>query len=130
MGYLKEKVAYISGLMAGMDYKPDTKEGKIFNAMLELMDEMAISVEEHDEMLDDVSDCLDGVLDDVELLEDYVFDLDEDDDVDDDEYCDFDDLSSLKCTSCGDNIYFDPELVESVAELLCPSCNAKIPFNK
>ena len=42
---LKEKVAYIKGLMEGMEYDVSTKEGKLMAAVVETLDMMAAKVE-------------------------------------------------------------------------------------
>ena len=41
---LMEKVAYLKGLMNGMELDPDKKETKLFNAILDTLDEMASTV--------------------------------------------------------------------------------------
>ena len=38
---LKEKVAYLKGLMEGMEYDVSTKEGKLMAAVVETLDAMA-----------------------------------------------------------------------------------------
>ena len=50
---LKEKVAFIKGLMEGMEFDVTTKEGKVLNAVVELLDQMADSVVQIDEDEDD-----------------------------------------------------------------------------
>ena len=49
---LKEKVAYIKGLMEGMEYDVSTKEGKLMAAVVETLDMMAAKVEEIDTDVD------------------------------------------------------------------------------
>lgn len=63
-----EKAAYIRGLMEGMDLDPNAKETKLFNAIVDLLDEGSI----------DCPNC-------GETLE---FDLEEDDSCDCGENCD------------------------------------------
>ena len=65
---LNAKAAYIRGLMTGMDFDADSKNGKVIAAMMDLLEEMAAQVTEHDNALDQVYDeleTLDQDLDDV-----------------------------------------------------------------
>ncbi len=49
---LNAKAAYIRGMMKGMEFDPTTQEGKIIVAMMDLLEEMADVVSEHDDALD------------------------------------------------------------------------------
>ena len=49
---LMEKVAYLKGLMAGMELDPEKKETKLFNAIIETLDDMAASVTDIEEETD------------------------------------------------------------------------------
>ena len=65
---LNAKAAYIRGLMTGMEFDPASKNGKVIAAMMDLLEEMAAAVTEHDNALDQVYDeleTLDEDLDDV-----------------------------------------------------------------
>ena len=55
---LNAKAAYIRGLMTGMEFDPESKNGKIIAAMMDLLEEMAATVVEHDDALDQVYDEL------------------------------------------------------------------------
>ena len=46
---LNAKAAYIRGLMTGMDFDADSKNGKVIAAMMDLLEEMAAQVTEHDD---------------------------------------------------------------------------------
>ena len=39
-----ERAAYLKGLAEGLEITPDTKEGKLLLAILDLLDELALSV--------------------------------------------------------------------------------------
>ena len=43
---LNAKAAYIRGLMTGMEFDPNSKNGKIIAAMMDLLEEMAATVTE------------------------------------------------------------------------------------
>jgi uncharacterized coiled-coil protein SlyX len=69
---LNAKAAYIRGLMTGMEFDPASKNGKVIAAMMDLLEEMAAQVVEHDNALDQVYDELETLDQDVD---DIVSDL-------------------------------------------------------
>ena len=79
---LNAKAAYIRGLMTGMEFDADSKNGKVIAAMMDLLEEMAATVTEHDDALDQVYDELETLDQD---LDDVVSDIYGDDEEDDDE---------------------------------------------
>ena len=58
---ITEKVAYVRGLMEGLDLDADKKEVKVLNAVIELLDDMAATVSELEEGYQDMADQLDEV---------------------------------------------------------------------
>ncbi|MBQ6794968.1 MAG: hypothetical protein IJO83_02350 [Clostridia bacterium] len=139
MGYLSEKAAYLKGLAEGLDIKNDTKEGKLLNAIIEVLDEMALEVDDMVIIQEDMQGQLDDVDNDLADLEDAFFELE--DDLDDlDEFEDEDEFEddlddeleemeeySFECPKCGDVIYFNPEMVDDdVKFIVCPNCGTKI----
>ena len=54
---LNAKAAYIRGMMKGMEFDPTTQEGKIIVAMMDLLEEMAAQVTEHDDAARAVADA-------------------------------------------------------------------------
>ena len=62
---LNAKAAYIRGMMKGMEFDPTTQEGKIIVAMMDLLEEMADVVSEHDDALDQAFDELDAIDEDM-----------------------------------------------------------------
>ena len=41
---LKEKVAYIKGMMEGMEFDTATKEGKLLAAIIDVLDDIALEI--------------------------------------------------------------------------------------
>mgnify|MGYP000886990769 CR=1 FL=1 len=117
MSYIKEKVAYLNGLAAGLGLSDDA-HGKLIGEIISVLDSMADAVDENDAAIIDVNDCLEDVCEELDDIEEYLFD-DEDDD-DDDEFIEF------TCPSCGDTVCFTDDMLESGNELICPNCNAVV----
>lgn len=122
MSYLKEKVAYLRGLAEGMEIGGD-KQGKLLNAMIAAMDEMADAIEENEATVMELDECVDDIYESLDEIEDY---LDDDDDDDDDDEFDEDDFFEMECPQCGETVYFDVDMMENDDDLICPNCNAVI----
>ena len=122
---LNAKAAYIRGMMKGMEFDPTTKNGKVIAAMMDLLEEMAATVTEHDDALDQVYDELETLDQD---LDDVVSDIYGDDEDDDDENEDEEDhgaLYEVTCPNCGEISTLDEEtLMDPEGDLVCPHCGA------
>ena len=76
---LTEKVAYLKGLAEGLDLDKDAKETKLFEAALDVLEEMALTINEIDEDLADAEDYIEEVDEALSDVEEVVYDLDDDD---------------------------------------------------
>ena len=132
---MKEKAAYLKGLIDGLGIDENTKEGKVIKAMSELLCEMAQAVDGIDE---DVTQAYDQINDLSEELEDLEADLYEDDDADEeddepeaeDDADDNADVASepyyeVACPACGETVYVSEDDLDA-GEAICPSC--KVAF--
>ena len=126
---LTEKVAYLKGLAEGLNLDENAKETKLFNAMFEILEEMALTVNEIDEDLATVEEYVDCIDEDLDELEEYIFEDDFDDDCDCDCCCDDDDeLYEIACPLCGEEILLDEEMLdEEIIE--CPGCGEKLELD-
>ena len=76
---LTEKTAYIKGLVEGLELNADEKEVKVINAIIGLLDDMALTVSDLEESMNDMGNQLDEVDEDLYYLEQDFYDEDEDD---------------------------------------------------
>ena len=122
---LNEQASYIKGLCDGMELDKASKEGKVIAALLDLVSDMAIAIEDLEDEVAELGEYIEEI--DEDLCED-----EEDDDYECDgdccncdEECDLadDDFYEVECPSCGEIVCFD----ESVdpEELACPACGEK-----
>ena len=120
---LKEKVAYLKGLMEGMEYDVSTKAGKLMAAVVETLDAMAGSVEEIDTDVDQLFEEVDAVSEDLEDGVDYLFDGE---DGDEEDYADEYEagLYEITCPNCGEVVCVDEDMLAS-DDLTCPNCGTK-----
>ena len=134
---MREKAAYLKGLVEGLGIDETTKEGKVIKAMSELLCEMAQAIDGIDE---DVTQAYDQINDLSEELEDLEADLYEDDEeADEDEADDAEaeededdnaDVASepyyeVACPACGETVYVSEDDLDA-GEAICPSC--KVAF--
>ena len=136
---LLEKVAYLKGLMAGMDLDPEKKETKLFNAILDLLDDLTNAVTDIEEKTDEMGDLIDVLDEDLGSVEEAVYGDDDDecdcdcDDCDcdcDEEECDCEDgeLYEVTCPSCGEVFDVDEFMLDE-GEINCPSCGERLEFD-
>lgn len=124
-----EKVAYLKGLVEGLDFDKDDKETKVINAVLDVLEDLALAVSDLDDEMVVVTEQLDAVDEDLADLEEIFYEECDDCDCDcDDCDCDCDeDMYEVECPNCGELIYFDEEIIcEGKAD--CPACGEVLEF--
>lgn len=132
---LSNKVAYLKGLMDGLKIDDSTNEGKVLLAMADILDEMALTIE-------DVADEVDEVVELVDILDEDLGDIEEElysddsccgddcdccDDDDDYDYVDEEEYECV-CPSCGDTICLGESIVAE-GSIDCPNCGEKLEFD-
>lgn len=120
MSYVSEKVAYLEGLAEGMEIEKE-KSGKLFKGIIDALSAIAEELEEHEMLVDDLSDCVDDLYDALDDEDDECCCCDDCDDEDD--------FLEIVCPSCGETIYFDEDMIDSDEGLICPYCNEPIDID-
>ncbi len=152
-----EKAAYLKGLTEGLGMDADSKEGKLWSALNELLHDMAHEIEDlhasnmdHAEALDEMAEELSYLeeltcdLDMPEDFEDYEdcdgdcgscgcdcgdYDDEDDDDDDEDEEIEYDGIIyDATCPVCGEEISFGQETLEE-GSVNCPGCGELLEFD-
>jgi len=118
---ISEKVAYIKGLMEGMKIDTESNEGKLFAAILDVLDDVAFEIEDLADEIMELGDGMDVISDDLADVEDVIFD--EEDEDDDEEEC-----FATTCPECEEEVFFDETVLED-GEVVCPNCGAKLEFD-
>ena len=131
---ITEKAAYLKGLAEGLDLDTTTKEGKLINALIELVSDMAEEIAEMDERIDTAFAYCEELDEDLGAVEETLLEDDCDCDCDDCDCdcdcddcdcdcCDDEDYFEVECPACGDTICFDSSV--DPEELTCPACGEK-----
>lgn len=141
-----EKAAYLKGLAEGLGVTPDSKEGKLWAALNDLLSDMAHEIEDLQESNLDLADIIDDMGEDLSYLEELTCDLDTPDDVcdadydedydedadedpDEDEELEYDGvIYDVTCPACGEEISFDEDTLDK-GYILCPECGEKLEFD-
>ena len=97
-----EKAAYLKGLCEGLGVDPDSRDGKLWGALNELLSDIAHEIEDLQSGSLDFADTLDEFGDELSYLEELTCDLDRPEDMDD-EFC------SGDCESCEYDGFSDEE---------------------
>ena len=128
-----EKVAYLKGLAEGLALDAAKPETKIINAMLDVLDELALTVADLEDGMDLISEQLDAVDEDLDELESFVYEELDDCDCCDDDDCDCgccgddEEYYDVECPSCGEVICVDRDILEE-GSICCPNCNELLEF--
>ena len=130
--HLVEKAAYLKGLAEGLGMDAQSKEGRLWAALNDLLADMAHEIEdlrEADDRLDDALDELAGELSYLEELSCDLEKLDDDDDGAADDDAEYDGVVyDATCPVCGEEISFDEETLES-GSIRCPRCGELLEFD-
>ena len=123
-----ERVAYLKGLAEGMSLNTEKGEGKLLSAIIDVLEDVALELEDVWDAQAELADGLDAVSDDLEDVEDVVFEEYDEDDEDDDDFDEDVDCYATTCPTCEETIYFDESILED-GEVICPNCGEKLEFD-
>ena len=116
-----EKVSYLKGLAAGIGLDESNKHDKLIRAMIDVLDEIAAEFEMIDEDMAELSEQIDAVDEDLADVEEFLYDDEEDDDFDDDDFV------QVTCPECNEDIFLDPDALDE-DYIDCPACGTKLEF--
>lgn len=130
-----EKIAYIKGLAEGLALDESKPEVKVINAIVDLLDDMAYSVSDMEELYDELSAQVDEIDQDLADVESDVYDdcdCDCDCDCDDDDDYDFDDEDApfyeVTCGACNQTLNVSEDVLFE-GEIECPNCGEILEFD-
>lgn len=144
-----EKAAYLKGLAEGLGIDPESRDGKLWGALTELLSDMAHEIEDLQASDLDFSEALDDISEDLSYLEELTCDLDMpedefdgdcdgdcssccydcDDGEDSDEELEYDGvLYDVTCPVCGEEITFEEETLAE-GSVKCPACGELLEFD-
>jgi hypothetical protein len=121
---ITEKVAFLKGLIEGSELKLEKKEEKILELMMDILEDMSNTVAEIDE---DVSVLFDEVEDISEVLEDIDETVANMVDGHECSCRDDDFMYEIQCEKCGEKLCIDEDTLLG-DDISCPACGEPIEF--
>ena len=155
---LTEQIAYMKGLIDGMELDRSTKESKAILQMAEVMEEMAVYIDDLQSQVDELTELCDLLDHDLGEVETDLYCDDDDDDADSDDDsdwrdddedgyhlgevlpADYDDFSFdddddfdevqyvVNCPSCDETVNLSERQLEE-GSIVCPHCGELLEFN-
>ena len=146
-----EKAAYLKGLTDGLGVDPESRDGKLWAALNDLLSDMAHEIEDLQATDMDHAEVLDDMAEELGYLEELVCDLDTPEDVceacsgecgdcegccgdeedmpDEDDELEYDGvIYDVTCPACGEEISFDEDTLET-GSIKCPGCGETLEFD-
>lgn len=120
---MNESVAYLKGLAEGLDIDATTKEGKLFTAIISVLEEISDTVSEAEEKIEELDELVDIIDEDLGSIEEDFYGEDDDDECD----CE-DSLYEVVCDKCGNVVYLDEDTILS-GSIDCPECGELLEFD-
>ena len=140
---ITEKSAYLKGLMDGLNLNTQSDEGKMIAAIVDLLGDVTQRMTDIEETTIAISDELDEIEEDLDAIEDFIMDEEDDDyfdelddedwdeEEDEEEGFDFGDeettIYEVEC-ACGEIIDFDEETLEK-GSIVCTNCGETLEFS-
>lgn len=127
---LNEKISYIKGLMEGMKLDETKDEVKVLKAMADLLDDMALTISDLDNSIDEAAEVIDVLDEDLGAVEEILYGKDacnchchDDDDCFEDE-----DIYEVVCPTCGESVCLTEEMLDE-GQISCPNCGETLEFD-
>ena len=115
-----ERVVYLKGLINGMELDADKKEGRLWTAVIAVMEELAYAVVDLKQQNAELAEELDDVYEELSAVEEEFLDEDE-----------FDSdglLYQVICPTCDEVIYMDDDMLAE-GSTVCPACGEELEFD-
>lgn len=123
-----EKVAYLKGLAQGLGLDENNKQDKLIQSIIDVLDDMALSVADLETGLDELGEQVDDIDEDLAAVEEDFYG-DEEDDCCGGDCCCGDDFVQVECPACGEEICLEPETLEKEDSIVCPNCKTELEFD-
>jgi DNA-directed RNA polymerase subunit delta len=127
MSDLKEKAAYLRGLIEGSDFPPDDKQKQVWVGLMDFCSEVANDLNDLGDSQNEFAEYIEAIDEDLSCLEKYFYNDDSDEDADtvfsknDQEK---EPIVEIACPNCKEEISFEDE--NGNYEVVCPECGKVI----
>lgn len=137
-----ERVAYLRGLAEGLNLNSEKPETKMFNAIMDVLEDLADSTTDLEDVIAVMTEQLDAVDEDLAEIEEIIYDdicdcdcdcdcdCEDDFDLDDCDCgcgCEEEEYYEVECPACNEVICVDEGILEE-GSIDCPKCGEKLEF--
>ncbi len=122
---IKEKLAYVKGLVEGLELDPNKPEVKVLSELVDLLDNITKNVSDLEDSYDDLADKIDEIDADLGCLEDDFYE--------EEPYCKCDEVDDgvfyeVTCPKCNETVCVsEPILLDGRID--CPNCGENLEFD-
>lgn len=118
---LTEKVAHLKGVIEGMELADD-KNSKLIKEIADILEDMAMTVSDLEDDTATLYDYVDELDQDLGEVEEYVYDVEDDDcDCCDCDDCCEDEVVEVTCPKCGATVFLDID-DDDFDDIICTEC--------
>ncbi len=126
MENISNKLSYVQGLMDGLKFDEKSNEAKVFNALLQVLEEVNDAIDDLYDYQDEIAEQVDLIDEDLAAVEEEILDCD----CDCDDCCDCDDeYYEVECPECGEIVCVDESVLLNDEDIFCPNCDTQIEID-
>jgi DNA-directed RNA polymerase subunit delta len=121
---LKARVSYLRGFTEGLDLGDESKEQKVLQRVIDLLEDMTDEIEQLRVDYEELFEYTEAIDEDLTEMEEDFYDDEDDEDDDDDDFEEFEGGFSIECPNCREIVVVDDDILdqESSIEVTCPGC--------
>lgn len=123
MENISNQLSYLKGLVDGIKVDPESDYGRIFEGIINVLDEINNSVDDILESQEELAEHIDLIDEDLSVIEEELADDDFDDDLNDLEYYEID------CPNCGAIVCLDEDFFDTDKPVICPECGQEFDID-
>ena len=122
-----EQISYLKGLAEGLGLDENNKQDKLIKAIIDVLDEIAVSIDELEDVSAELCEQIDAVDEDLANLEEDFYDDDCDCGCGCD-CCDDEDIYEVVCPACNEEICIEESVLDE-GGMICPNCGESLEFD-
>ncbi|MBQ4630992.1 MAG: hypothetical protein IJB70_08430 [Clostridia bacterium] len=119
MENISNQLSYLKGLIDGMNIDPESEYGRVFEGIINVLDEINVSIDDMADYQEELAQQVDLIDDDLAVIEEEL--SDEEDYEDDDDFDDFE-YYEIECPKCGCEVCLDEDFFDTDKPVTCPEC--------
>lgn len=127
MGDLREKAAYMRGVLEGVNFNGDEQQKRLWESLIDFCDDVADDLGQLEDSHAEFADYIEAIDEDLCTLEKYFYNNEEEDE-DNREVTFISDqghnVMEMNCPFCNQGLYFEDD--EGEYEVVCPECGKVI----